>query len=163
MLDVERCNPEMAYFRDPRTQAKLVNILYVYCKLNPSLGYRQGMHELAASVLWVIEYDAAPVSSIEQQYPGRDNKYKSLGLMVDVQFVEQDSFELFKNLMESAVSFFQQQHPNDLSTAKKRSQTIKSPIQQRIERIFHRYLPEVDPLLASHLDGLEVNPQIFLL
>ena len=36
----------------------LRDILFIFCKLNPDVSYRQGMHELLAPVLWVIERDA---------------------------------------------------------------------------------------------------------
>ena len=36
----------------------LLDILFVFCKLNPDISYRQGMHELLAPVLWVVERDA---------------------------------------------------------------------------------------------------------
>ena len=49
--------PENIYFRQPTTQKMLLDILFIYCKLNPDVGYRQGMHELLAPILWVVERD----------------------------------------------------------------------------------------------------------
>lgn len=34
------------------------DVLFVFCKLNPDVGYRQGMHEILAPVLWVVETEA---------------------------------------------------------------------------------------------------------
>ena len=50
--------PENLYFRQPDTQRMLVDILFIFCKLNPDVSYRQGMHELLAPILWVVERDA---------------------------------------------------------------------------------------------------------
>ena len=40
--DVERCIPENLYFRQPSTQNALLDMLFVWSKLNPDVGYRQG-------------------------------------------------------------------------------------------------------------------------
>lgn len=55
--------PENLYFREPKTQAMLLDILFIFCKLNRDVGYRQGMHELLAPVLWVVERDAINTST----------------------------------------------------------------------------------------------------
>lgn len=49
---------ELEFFRQDSTQLMMCNILFVYCKLNPDLSYRQGMHELLAPILWVVDQDA---------------------------------------------------------------------------------------------------------
>ncbi|KAF5865058.1 hypothetical protein ETB97_005623 [Aspergillus alliaceus] len=44
--DVDRCLQENFFFREPATKAKMTDVLFIYAKLNPDLGYRQDL-ELA--------------------------------------------------------------------------------------------------------------------
>lgn len=50
--------PDFIYFRDVDVQAQLTNILYVWSILNPAIGYRQGMHELLATLYYAVDYDS---------------------------------------------------------------------------------------------------------
>ncbi|KAK1147462.1 hypothetical protein N8T08_001544 [Aspergillus melleus] len=63
--DVDRCLQENFFFREPATKEKMIDILFIYSKLNPDLGYRQGMHELLAPILWVVDKDAVETKSLE--------------------------------------------------------------------------------------------------
>lgn len=60
--DVERSFPEIEFFRSPQTVNVLLRVLYYYAKLNPSVGYRQGMHELASSLLYVMADSLNPIN-----------------------------------------------------------------------------------------------------
>ncbi|KCV70000.1 hypothetical protein H696_03465 [Fonticula alba] len=55
--DVKRTFPELAYFRLPSVQSRLANILAIYSFQHPSLSYRQGMHDIAAFVMYVFDHD----------------------------------------------------------------------------------------------------------
>ncbi|KAF2837738.1 ATP-dependent metallopeptidase Hfl [Patellaria atrata CBS 101060] len=159
--DVERCMPENVYFRQPSTQNMLLDILFVFCKLNPDVGYRQGMHEVLAPILWVIERDAIDSTKVSNQRT--DNPDKSLLLDVfNAEFIEHDTFTLFGLVMQNAKSFYQ---PGDASRPKgsKPVSTNDSPIVKRCHRIFEDYLSSLDPELAAHLKEIEVVPQIFLM
>ena len=63
--DIERCMPESVYFRQPATQNMMLDVLFVWCKMHPTVGYRQGMHEILAPLLWVIERDAVDITSVK--------------------------------------------------------------------------------------------------
>ena len=51
VLDLERLHPGDKFYSSPDIQAALLDILTVWSLENPSVGYRQGMHELASLVL----------------------------------------------------------------------------------------------------------------
>ena len=53
--DVERTSPDVALFRRAEVQRQLTNILFVYCKENPRLSYKQGMHEVLASIYLMLQ------------------------------------------------------------------------------------------------------------
>lgn len=163
MQDVDRCMPDNIYFRQPGTQVMMLDILFVFCKLNPDVGYRQGMHELLAPILWVTEKDA--VSSKATDDSPKDDKL--LCHVLDSDFIEHDSFTLFGIVMQGAKSFYEQaahSAPSKLtSSTAKPAATLENPILTRIHRIFDEYLPHVDPDLAHHLKEIDLIPQVFLM
>lgn len=93
--------PESAYFRQLETQRTLTDILFVFCKLNPDVSYRQGMHELAAPILWVVENDAVDIGEGSKTL-GQDSTIKAL---FDADHIEHDTFALFGQVMQSAKTF----------------------------------------------------------
>jgi len=126
----------------------MLDILFVWCKMHPSIGYRQGMHEVLAPLLWVVERDAVDVSAKGSVDP-------NLADMLDSTYIEHDTHTLFALIMHTAKSFFAPADPQ--STSK------ETPMLARSARIFDAYLPKVDPELHAHLTKLDVVPQIFLL
>ncbi|KAK3723493.1 hypothetical protein LTR37_001745 [Vermiconidia calcicola] len=149
LQDVVRCMPENEYFRQPDTQRMLTDILFIFCKLNPDVSYRQGMHELLAPILWVVERDAIDLGQSSKAM-GEDAIVKAI---FDAEHVEHDTFALFAQVMQSAKNFYEQ-----TTTSGK-----ENPMVSRSRRIFHDMLPLVDVQLAKHLEKIDVIPQIFLI
>ncbi|EUC40297.1 hypothetical protein COCMIDRAFT_9807 [Bipolaris oryzae ATCC 44560] len=148
--DIERCMPDNVYFRQPATQNMMLDILFVWCKMHPNIGYRQGMHEILAPVLWVVERDAIELVG---QKPGA--KDRTLADMLDSAYIEHDTHMLFSVVMQTAKSFYA---PAEIGSASK-----ETPMLARSSRIFDDYLSRVDPVLHGHLVKLDIVPQIFLL
>ncbi|KAF1843060.1 RabGAP/TBC [Cucurbitaria berberidis CBS 394.84] len=148
--DIERCMPDNVYFRQPATQNMMLDILFVWCKLHPDIGYRQGMHEILAPLLWVVERDA-----IEATGGKAGTTDGTLADMMDSRYIEHDTYTLFSLIMQTAKSFYAPAEPGSITT--------DTPMLARSSRIFERYLPKADPELFAHLTKLEVVPQIFLL
>lgn len=135
----------------------LLDILFIFCKLNPDVGYRQGMHEVLAPVLWVIERDA--VSSTTESHAEGD-KAELLRAMFDAGYIEHDTFTLFGLIMQNAKAFYE---PGSTARTAKIASSTESPMLVRCRRIFDQLLPAVDPGLADHLKEIDVVPQIFLM
>ena len=137
------------FFREPATQKKLLDILFIYAKLNPDIGYRQGMHELLAPILWTVDRDA-----LESKDFGPDNddpEVEGEGLMFEVlkeDLIEHDAFNLFCAVMQTAKSFYEVGDPKEAS-----------PVVQRHQEL----LEMLDPQLAGHLRGMQILPQVYLL
>lgn len=152
--------PDNLYFREPRTQSMLLDILFIYCKLNRDIGYRQGMHEVLAPILWVISRDA-----IDPEGLGQDSEHHldSAGLILEIfseQNVEHDAFTLFGIIMQTVKTFY------EMGSAEQPAMSTgsnNSPIVERSKRIHEVYLRQADPELAEHLTAIEVLPQIFLI
>ena len=163
--DVERCMPEEEYFRKPETQQILLDILFVFCKINQDIGYRQGMHEVLAPILWVIEQDAVDIPNPGQSSSTQDEKL--LQDLLNPVYIEHDAFTLLSLIMRSAKSFYELGEPerktaSSLETPSSPQQRT-SPIVERSKRIHEFYLARVDPELATHLTSIEILPQIFIM
>ncbi|CZS93540.1 hypothetical protein WAI453_001068 [Rhynchosporium graminicola] len=161
--DVERCMPEEPYFRRPETQRILLDVLFIFCKINQDVGYRQGMHELLAPILWVVEQDAIDgrEGTIEST-AGTDSLMK---LALDPAYIEHDAFTLLSLVMRSAKSFYELGEPDkrQSTTGSGTPQQGVSPIVERSKRVHEVYLARLDPELAKHLIDIEILPQIFLI
>ncbi|ESW26714.1 hypothetical protein PHAVU_003G141700 [Phaseolus vulgaris] len=67
--DLSRLYPEHGnYFQTPGCQGILRRILLLWCHKHPECGYRQGMHELLAPVLYVLQYDVECLSEVRKLY-----------------------------------------------------------------------------------------------
>jgi TBC1 domain family protein 5 len=128
----------------------MLDILFVWCKMHPNIGYRQGMHEILAPILWVVERDAVATTALSAGTI--DNPLVD---MLDANYIEHDTHTLFALIMHTAKSFY--------APAESGSITKDTPMLARSSRIFEKYLPNVDPELHAHLVKLEIVPQIFLL
>lgn len=137
------------FFREPATQKKLLDILFIYSKLNPDIGYRQGMHELLAPILWIIQQDGIDLmtaANIDKQAEGIDFMLETL----DSKYVEHDAFSLFCAVMQTAKAFYEIGENRD-----------SSPIVARSKKIHEEILAAVDPELAAHLTVIGILPQIY--
>jgi len=142
---------ENFFFRRLSTQKKLLDILFIYSKLNPDIGYRQGMHELLAPILWVVDCDAVDPESAKTAAIGEEVENEGMMLeILDPDFVEHDAFNLFCALMQTARAFYE---VGDSKT---------SPLVNRSRRIQKDLLAAVDPELEQHLVSIEILPQIYL-
>jgi TBC1 domain family protein 5 len=141
--------PENLYFRQPDTQRMMLDILFVFCKLNPDLGYRQGMHELLAPMLWVVERDAVNLGQSSKAM-GEDAVIRAV---YDADHIEHDAFALFGQVMQNAKSFYEQTT----------HAATDNPMVLRSKRIVFDMLAKVDRELSTHLEKLDIMPQIFLM
>ncbi|TKY54530.1 TBC1 domain family member 5-like A [Spatholobus suberectus] len=67
--DLSRLYPEHGnYFQTPGCQGILRRILLLWCLRHPECGYRQGMHELLAPVLYVLQFDVECLSEVRKLY-----------------------------------------------------------------------------------------------
>jgi TBC1 domain family protein 5 len=162
--DVERCMPDEEYFRRPETQRVLLDILFVFCKINQDVGYRQGMHEVLAPILWVVEQDA-----IDRQFYEDSSTAEAdvlLKEILDPAYIEHDTFTLLSLIMRTAKSFYELGEPDRQESTPLTASTPQpgaSPIVERSKRIHEVYLARLDPELATHLTKIEILPQIFLM
>ncbi|KAJ8324746.1 hypothetical protein O5D80_006983 [Batrachochytrium dendrobatidis] len=158
LQDVERTLPDQELFRNTAIQTVLCNILFIWCKLNPDVSYRQGMHELLAIVFIVVDRDKVtnPTSSSEED---------AFHTMFSANHVEHDTATIFFRLMRGVRSWYEVQEdqpqfvrPND----KKGAQQAKTvPIITACRRIQNELLTSLDPDLARHMEKHGIEPQLY--
>lgn len=141
--DVERCMPDMTYYNDPEIMRLMCDILLVYSKLNPDLGYRQGMHELLAPVIWAVDHTSMQESTESDE---------TLTVLLDRKYIEHDAFSIFAKVMLLVKPYYEWT-----------PQKTDTPLIVTCNRIWAQLLPLYDPELADHLVGCDISPQIFLL
>ncbi|BCS29170.1 GTPase-activating protein GYP6 [Aspergillus puulaauensis] len=156
LQDVDRCLQENYFFHEPATKAKMVDILFIYSKLNPDLGYRQGMHELLAPILWVVDRDAIEPKSRETSWP-TGQADDCMFQLLDADYIEHDAFNLFCSVMQTTRIYYE--HNAHRST---NGQADAIPIVLQCEHIHNDLLVAADLELADHLQALDILPQIFL-
>ncbi|KFK40292.1 hypothetical protein AALP_AA3G356100 [Arabis alpina] len=67
--DLSRLYPEhWCYFQASGCQGMLRRILLLWCLKHPEYGYRQGMHELLAPLLYVLQVDIMRLSEVRKNY-----------------------------------------------------------------------------------------------
>ncbi|KAI1128514.1 rab-GTPase-TBC domain-containing protein [Nemania abortiva] len=160
LQDVQRL-PDEPFYHQPHIQTLITDVLFIYCKLNPSVGgYRQGMHELLAPIVYVVEQDAIDPADASSD---ASNDLRMVE-MLDASFVEHDSFTLFSKVMDCAKSFYETaESPDNTGSAAFSMQSTKSSIVEKSQYIHEICLYKVDPELSMHLKNIEVLPQVFLI
>ncbi len=153
--------PENLYFRQPSTQTLLLDILFIWSRLNPDIGYRQGMHEVLAPILWVVERDA-----IDLTRPGKDGEQhieSAIAELFDSRFVGHDTFTLFGLVMQNAKSSYELGSQDQSARSLPPTINTEAPMVTRSKRVVDDYLMRVDPALAAHLHDIEIIPQVFMM
>ncbi|CAA6671150.1 unnamed protein product [Spirodela intermedia] len=72
--DLSRLYPEQgSYFQTQPCQAMLRRILLLWCLRHPGYGYKQGMHELMAPLIYVLYIDVQQLSQVRRLYEDQFN------------------------------------------------------------------------------------------
>ncbi|KAE8222445.1 hypothetical protein CF319_g4352 [Tilletia indica] len=143
------------FFKEERVAQGLTHILFVWSKINPDIGYRQGMHELAGAI-WLARERMGLAQSAEE---GQD----VLSKFGDVRYVEHDTYSIFDELMRTHRQCFEwKQPPKPVPPPGQEvsSKPVVSAIIQRCEQV-QVLIRQVDPSLGSKLDELDIEPQLW--
>ncbi|KAM3506104.1 hypothetical protein MY10362_002548 [Beauveria mimosiformis] len=154
--DVKRL-PDEANYHQESIQLLILDVLFIYCKLNPDRGgYRQGMHELLAPIVHVLEQDAVSRESLAE------NGLLDVAMLetLDAAYIEHDAYAIFSKLMERAQFFYE---VKEVVSGMQSFQEASSAIVERSKHVHQVLLHKIDPDLAAHLTNIEILPQIFLI
>lgn len=101
--DVVRTFPDMEFFRQTEMQDILCNILFNFASENQHLSYKQGMHELLATLLYVAHTDS---QNCLINYEG-DLANETIASLLSLKYLEHDVYHLFSSLMRSIETWYQ--------------------------------------------------------
>ncbi|KAJ3147546.1 TBC1 domain, member 5 [Geranomyces michiganensis] len=163
--DVERTFPDEPAFRVAATQDLMTAILFIWCKLNPDVSYRQGMHELLAPILLVVQTDA-----LDTEAAGAAELNPTIIATFDPLYIEHDAAVLFYRLMRPAKTWFEL--GTDATPSKGQARfaghrrltepnTPQVPIVSVCRRVQNDLLRVLDPPLHAHLEKQGIEPQLY--
>jgi hypothetical protein len=150
-LDVRRLCPEDTLLVGP-ARALITDVLVIWALENTYLSYRQGMHELLAPLVHVLEQEKC-VRSLGTNDEGTSEELEAheatLRVQLDPAYTEHDAYALFCKLMRSMAASY-------MGVEECASQHV-------VCQMFNPLLKRADPALYEHLTALEIEPQLFAL
>lgn len=166
--DVVRTFPEVEFFQSPRIRDLMVTVLFCYARQHPEVGYRQGMHEVLAPLIFVLHCD----HQAHQHAHEMDPTSNVLQEMMDEAYLEHDAFSLFEGVMKGLEPWYvvseHSHHPDPRSTllnaqpfARPQDVGPTNLLVQKLTSIHDSLLQRHDPGLYTHLQRLEIPPQIY--
>ncbi|XP_049301538.1 TBC1 domain family member 5 [Anopheles funestus] len=171
--DVVRTFPGVDFFRKPTIQELMTNILFCYARQYPAMCYRQGMHEILAPLIFVIHSDQQALAHIQELHPDID---RNLLTILDPQYLEEDSYALFSEIMSKIESFYRITDVVPTATGYFPAQTPGSPMSsspagtkrkpevevvEQLNYIKDKILIKEDLHLHNHLLKLDIPLAIF--
>ncbi|KAL4076988.1 hypothetical protein V8B97DRAFT_1938826 [Scleroderma yunnanense] len=155
--DVERTFPDMGYFRGEEVQQQLTNVLFLHSVMHPSIGYRQGMHELLAPLFYAIDFDSVPEG---HEVFETDSLFAELCSRT---WVAADSWSLFSVVMQKVSVWYEWREPTPPPPAHGpiNMKPYVPPIVDACNRIQDTLLKSVDPVLHEAMQNAGVEPQMY--
>lgn len=159
---------EDEYFKNERRQGMLLNILFLWASLHPKTSYRQGMHEIVAPILyvleqereqWNIEIDDSELENVSHSFNSETEKQEFITIINEL------SDEMYQNdsQLESSVYWLFDLIMNEL-------EPLYSPVTGADEqpaivhyctKIQEHMLRGLDPQLCTHLEENFVQAQLY--
>lgn len=164
--DVVRTFPDMEFFRRSEMQSILENVLFNYASENNHISYKQGMHELLATLIYVLHTDSQ--NCLINYEGGYAND--SIATLLSLKYLEHDAFHTFCALMKSIESWYQNDEiliipasfdGTNKRTSSKSSRQVSSVLSIKLRIISESIVRTYDPELFNHLEALQIAPQIY--
>lgn len=169
--DVVRTFPEIDFFQSSVMQEMMCNILFHFARENPKITYKQGMHELLAPILFVVNSDqqallhAKELHLLESADESTRNEIEEL---LNQEYLEHDTYIMFRQVMETVEPWYSHEmisfkmdsiNFEPFSTSLEPSSCSVLGIKLRL--IYEKILKRVDSELFFHLFNMQIEPQIF--
>ncbi|XP_078662530.1 TBC1 domain family member 5-like isoform X4 [Branchiostoma floridae x Branchiostoma belcheri] len=167
--DVRRTFPEIEFFQKKELREMMINILFCYARENVRLGYRQGMHELLAPVIFVLHCDHQAFLHASEISTTPD----IARLVLDPAYLENDAYAMFCQIMETVEPWYShlcvetppasQNHDIAMQVPFSNPEdSAPSPaIVTKLTRVQDLILKKHDHTLHAHLRRLQIPPQVY--
>ncbi|KAM3722790.1 TBC1 domain family member [Dirofilaria immitis] len=181
--DVERTFPELEYFKNEDVRTIMSDILFIYAKQHPEIAYRQGMHEILATLIFVLNYDQQTFIHLMEQNRLKELPPEELKILCAVNnpnFLEHDSFEIFTQLMMMLERWYlasdeeyvdypsgasgsngRLNYPTSFVTQDDASTDSRNELIIKLRSIMNDILGVIDPEMHQHLSKMNILPQIY--
>ncbi|CAG9532496.1 unnamed protein product [Cercopithifilaria johnstoni] len=181
--DVERTFPELEYFKDENVRTIMSDILFIYAKQHSDISYRQGMHEILATLIFVLNYDQQAFAHLMEQNGLKElppEELKILCVVNNQDFLEHDSFEIFTQLMMMLERWYLAGDEEYVECANRTSESngkldysvpfvspddtsadSRNELIIKLRSIMNDILAVIDPAMHQHLSKLKILPQIY--
>lgn len=169
--DVTRTFQDMPFFREAATQKTLDQVLFVWSRQHGEVGYRQGMHEVAAVVLWVLHNDRLVSPATDEVFSDEleKNAWQALESNTSAD-IEADCHTIFSLIMKllllpfymhKAPASFGDNKATPVVTPQTSPNRKPTPLLSTSARIFHNLLQPTDPQLYQTLVTCGVEEQVW--
>jgi TBC1 domain family protein 5 len=169
--DVDRTYQDKDFFLSKKIKDLLLNVLFVWSKLNPTVSYRQGMNEIAGLLTYVCFMENTTNVSDKSQFT------ESFINLNDEKHSEADIFTVFNKIMELGQKDMFNPNPINPSSVKNQYKRLdrifgssmgeatrpKSALIARSGNIQENLLETIDEQLYTHMKKIGVEPQVYLL
>ena len=171
-VDVTRTFQKVELFKQEKIQQILINILYIFAKINKGIGYRQGMSDLCAIFLYVIYKQ----KFLDPSFIEDSKTFLFYLLYSNNEFLEHDTYSLFSRFMlKGYMHFFlynDEKYLNgDLSKVDnekkkllKKDEIINSndsELKKRIYLVYYHEFPLADKQLYQFMVD-KIEPEVFI-
>ena len=168
--DVNRTFPEIDFFADQRIMLMMCNILYVYAKEHLDILYKQGMHELLAIIVYVLDKDLV---ALKKCIKAKIRLSEKVHAALRGSHIEHDAYSIFCKLMESVKVWYEykessyQQFKFKFQFSSNNSQSSEleqnSPAIKRINSVWKKKFKYLDPEVYHKLLELDIQAHFFSL
>ncbi|XP_031620632.1 TBC1 domain family member 5 homolog A isoform X2 [Contarinia nasturtii] len=167
--DVVRTFPHIEFFRKPRIQEIMINILFCYARVNPEMCYRQGMHEILAPIIFVMHCDHQALIHVKDISIHGVDELKDV---LDPKFLEEDSYFIFTKVMTEIEPFYRihDLHPTatgyfpsnpQCTTHGDVNNVSDLEVVSKLNMIRDKILAKADSQLHNHLLQLDIPLPLF--
>eukprot|EP01100_Stratorugosa_tubuloviscum_P001110 TRINITY_DN1248_c0_g1_i1.p1 TRINITY_DN1248_c0_g1~~TRINITY_DN1248_c0_g1_i1.p1 ORF type:complete len:479 (-),score=173.27 TRINITY_DN1248_c0_g1_i1:169-1605(-) len=154
--DIVRTYPEKDFFQEQKVREVMLNVLFIFARNNPTVSYRQGMHEILAPLLYVLHSEKVPKSEVDSN--------ELWSIILDEYYLEHNAFLLFDGIMQNVKHWFVTSGTVSRVIGDDTQAGLPSnPVVRKSHYIFHVLLKEKDPQLYEHLETLQIEPQLYAL
>ncbi|CAB3239542.1 unnamed protein product, partial [Arctia plantaginis] len=155
LQDVVRTFPEEVYFRDKEVHDMMVRVLFFWARSHSNVGYRQGMHEILAPLLFELHAD--------RTFAPKDLGEK-LQYILKEDCLEHDSFMLFTAIMKGLEKFYTTGDvvPSSCGTLPTAKVTHNpNEVIRYLDNVREEFLVPLDLELATHLFECNISMELF--
>lgn len=139
---------EDEYFQHPSRRDLILDVLYIWAATHKTTSYRQGMHEIVAPILFVLEMELEGFDQFAVKYPGCDNP---LAGVFSRRNLEAYTYWILMKIMDQLEPLY--------------DPTVRTDGQPQVvhfcANLQENLLRQLDPALCEHLEENFVQSQIY--